>query len=399
MRFGSFAGGLASGIERGHRLGLDADEAEQRKLVRESGRERHGLEMAGLRRREDEAKRESEYRAEREKFIRGATMDEVMTEDAGGNLVPGGYRPRQLKDEDVYRLHEGVGALDFRHGKLDPTQAMAMQRSIKFARDEGAFDSYNEFLRSGDPAAAEAVFNKVGRASLVEGSMGIVEKTDELTGQKYRVLRAKTAEGRDIEFDPVAVGRARGGAAAYAKSLETGAELDIKRREVKAREDTAAGNVSRNEARDAAEQRRADQRDRQLDIMAARLDTSGRERPLTTAQKMKNMSIDAARKFVAGLTPEDIKRRTAKFSATGRENTDFDPQLAKRMSLANSRKYGDDPDFDESSASQPQALPKEPAVENRFHADPAMKGRKLGKKTDRGMEVLDASGKLIGFYN
>jgi hypothetical protein len=380
------------------RLGLEMDEANERKRDRELGRERDQLGLEALRGQMADQDREREYKAERQSFLRENLMEPVLTEDNAGNLTPSGYRPRSLTDADMLRIHEGVGALDYKHGRLDPEKAMAMQRALKVARDEGAFDAYNEFLKTGDPKAAEAVFNAKGRVRIVPGSIQAVEKVND-DGLKYRVLSAKKVDGGDLTFDPVAVGIAVGGVKSFVADLERSRKAKLEERKVGVSEAQARTQEAREENRYQAGERRADQRDRQLDILSARLNQGDRDKPLTTAQKMKNMSIDAARKFVAGLTPEDIKRRTAKFSATGRENPDFDPQLAKRMSLANSRKYGDDPDFDESSASQPQALPKEPSVENRFHADPAMKGRKLGKKTDRGVEVLDASGKLIGFYN
>lgn len=45
----------------------------------------------------------------------------------------------------------------------------------------------------------------------------------------------------------------------------------------------------------------------------------------------------------------------------------------------------------------------QPVVEHdtnsRFASDPAMKGHQLGKATPQGVEVLDASGKLVGHYN
>jgi hypothetical protein len=41
----------------------------------------------------------------------------------------------------------------------------------------------------------------------------------------------------------------------------------------------------------------------------------------------------------------------------------------------------------------------EKPVPARFSSDPAMKGNKLGAKTDKGYEVKDAKGKLLGYYN
>lgn len=46
---------------------------------------------------------------------------------------------------------------------------------------------------------------------------------------------------------------------------------------------------------------------------------------LTLAQMRTNREIHAARQKIAGLSPEEIQRKTAKQTNTGRENPDFDP--------------------------------------------------------------------------
>lgn len=119
---------------------------------------------------------------------------------------------------------------------------------------------------------------------------------------------------------------------------------------------------------------------------------------LNLPQRRSNAEIAAARLAVAGLTPEEIKRKTANFTATGRENPEYDPTLAKSVSLANRRMYGADDEFDRrQQAQQPQGIDGD--VMTRFRADQAMHGHKLGKQTEQGVEVLDASGKLIGHYH
>lgn len=129
-------------------------------------------------------------------------------------------------------------------------------------------------------------------------------------------------------------------------------------------------------------------------------DRANRPAPgLTLPQVRSNLEIDAARKQIAGMTSDEITKRTQQFSATGRENPSYDPTLAKAVTLAGRRMYGDDPEFDQrqQGLTQPQAGSDD--VANRFNADSAMKGRRLGKRADRGMEVFDASGQLIGYYN
>lgn len=114
-------------------------------------------------------------------------------------------------------------------------------------------------------------------------------------------------------------------------------------------------------------------------------------------QQRGNAEIDAARSRVAGMDAAEIKRRTANFTATGRENPDYDQTLAKAVTLANRRKVGADDEFDQ------RQQPLQPAADdgdamNRFRGDKAMSGYKLGKQTDLGHEVLDAAGKIIGHY-
>jgi hypothetical protein len=130
------------------------------------------------------------------------------------------------------------------------------------------------------------------------------------------------------------------------------------------------------------------------------IDGKAQQRPadqLNLPQRRTNAEITAARLAVAGLTPEEIKRKTANFTATGRENPEYDPTLAKSVSLANRRMYGADDEFDRrQQAQQPQGIDGD--VMTRFRADQAMQGHMLGKQTEQGVEVLDASGKLIGHY-
>lgn len=117
---------------------------------------------------------------------------------------------------------------------------------------------------------------------------------------------------------------------------------------------------------------------------------------LTKPQQVKNFEIDKARELTVDLSPEEIKKRTAKFTNTGRENPAFDSLLESRLRIASHRKYGEDEYFDNL---RPDVAPSATSPEQRFSADPAMKNYKLGNPTPDGKrEVLDASGKLIGHF-
>ncbi|MER2540008.1 MAG: hypothetical protein ABTQ26_12275 [Azonexus sp.] len=122
----------------------------------------------------------------------------------------------------------------------------------------------------------------------------------------------------------------------------------------------------------------------------------GAER-LSLPQQRSNAEIDAARNAVAGLTPQEIQRKTAKTTNTGRENPDFDPTLERAVTLAGRRKVGADDHFDQRQQGQ-QPAGNDGDVTTRFKADQAMAGHTLGKQTELGTEVLDRAGKIIGHY-
>ena len=163
--------------------------------------------------------------------------------------------------------------------------------------------------------------------------------------------------------------------------------------------------------RDARQVRSLDSRE---GISDDRLDTAehiaemrqGQGSELTLRQKASNREIDAARRVVGGLDTEDIRKRTAKFTNTGRDNPDYDASLANRLRLASKRKVGADDWYDQQNGLNeddgnqvtPQAQPAAGGIGERFLADPAMKGNKLGNASAQGVEVLNAEGKIIGHY-
>ena len=141
---------------------------------------------------------------------------------------------------------------------------------------------------------------------------------------------------------------------------------------------------------------------------AQRDSAESRSESLTSVQRARNAEIELSRKAIEGLSQEEVKRRTQQYTNTGRENPEYDSQLARRVKRANQRKVGDDQWFDD--LLEPGDSMKSPLEDSgtrsnddilkEFMADKSMKakGFKLGKRTPKGMEVLDASGKLIGHY-
>lgn len=139
-----------------------------------------------------------------------------------------------------------------------------------------------------------------------------------------------------------------------------------------------------------------------------RADGTG-SRPLSLSQDTTNKQIEISRQRIAGMTPDEIRRRTSKATDTGRENPDYDPTLAQHVRLANKRMYGTDSWYDQQGAGQSSGQQQTSAQSQRFGSDQAMNGRRLGEKLVtykdqsgkqvQGYEVFDANGKLIGHYN
>ncbi len=139
---------------------------------------------------------------------------------------------------------------------------------------------------------------------------------------------------------------------------------------------------------------------------------------LTPIQRVKNKEIDGARNRIAGMSPEELRRRTSPTTATGRENPDYDPQLSARVRIANRRKYGQDDIFDQQNgvedagagtaagdgtdAGTEQPAPLKPGADpvvQKFQSDPAMKAYRMGRVTPKGYEVVDPkSSKVVGYY-
>lgn len=160
--------------------------------------------------------------------------------------------------------------------------------------------------------------------------------------------------------------------------------------------------------RQQGQEAREDRRDQRLDTRLSWMDQHRKDSDLTTAQQRTNDSITAARKQLAGMSQPDVLRKTQATTATGRENVEYDPQLARTVKLANTRMYGDDPAYDDftqaaaqrNAGQQPGAAQpmSRTDVAARFRTDPGMKNYKLGNPTPNGVEVLDSSGKRIGYY-
>lgn len=137
-----------------------------------------------------------------------------------------------------------------------------------------------------------------------------------------------------------------------------------------------------------------------LKAAGLRAEHQGQPKGPTLSQERSNAEIDAARNAVAGLTPQEIQRKTAKTTNTGRENPDFDPTLERAVTLSGRRKVGADDHFDQRQQGQeqaPAAMFDRADVAKRFRSEREMDNFTLGKETPNGIEVL-SKGKVVGHY-
>lgn len=243
---------------------------------------------------------------------------------------------------------------------------------------------------------------------------------DQKTGQQ---LGSKTMPGPDM-------GKMAIGALAPTKLVEFMAQQHGKREA-----EGASLNKSlelerlRQEGADVRDDRREERLQTRLDAQSAnlerRLSTQGGRGGPTASQLRSNAEIDAAREAVAGLSPQEIMRRTAKATNTGRENPDYDPGLARQAALANRRKIGDDEIFDQPkpkggevfagkpladmtdgqlqqfgrSAGQGGKVKIDAELARRTLAGiPQMQGHQIGQYVEgKGYQVLDPQGRPVSY--
>lgn len=268
-------------------------------------------------------------------------------------------QPPRPNANQMLDLKMRIAFSGLKHGK--PEGVFELQQTMEKMRDEG-FDKTLQMLKQpGNEQAAFDYFNSLGKEKreFVSAKDGIYVTP---TGDKIptRLVTARSADGTTTVLDTAQMEfqlmKAKDLVEMSQKSRKVGAE------EVSAKAKAANGGGG-----------------------------------ITLPQQRTNYEIESARKHIAGLSPEEIQKRTQQYSATGRDNPDYDPLLAAKVRQANRRKYGIDPYFDTSS--DKQATETQPDITARFTADPAMKGHRIGNKTPQGVEVLDASGKLVGHYN
>ncbi|MDD5177364.1 MAG: hypothetical protein PHQ05_13180 [Sterolibacterium sp.] len=142
-----------------------------------------------------------------------------------------------------------------------------------------------------------------------------------------------------------------------------------------------SGQENREDRRDERLNTRLDAQSENLD---RRLSAGGRT---TMSQDRGNMEIDAAREAITGMSPQEIMRRTAKATNTGRANPDYSPGLARQAELANRRKIGADDWFD-TMKKLAEALKILIALEREAYGIDAR--RSVGESIEELLERLDS---------
>lgn len=312
------------------------------------------------------------------------------------NVAPEAIRT-MIEHGDIERAQKFKGFLDSEQGKTYARRWLGGVRKLAIGDNHGAIKefegAYNEQLYAdGNTVKLEPsedgnqyVVTQYGQDGQALGSRTM--KTADLAKQAALALEPTTA------IKSLADAEAKRAAEVAGMEKQSLIETHRDQRE-------AAKEEARDKRTEAAEDRRDARLTKQLASMERRAQGGGER--VTPTQKSNNAEIVAARRKVAGLTKEDIRERTQQYSATGRENPDYDAQLAAAVRKANERMVGEDPEFDRFNAPrQPnplQARATKTDVAKRFRSDHTMHSNRLGKETDQGVEVLDRAGKLIGYY-
>jgi hypothetical protein len=265
--------------------------------------------------------------------------------------------------------------IDIRHGKMDGAGIIQLAQARKQIEDEGFKDALLS-IHNGDIQGGIDAFNQYGKrrvklvdAKPIEADIGGVKMQSHIV----------TVEDENGNRQTINAAQALNGIRKMENQLDTAIKLMQLRQNAKHQDESLA-----------------ESRDYHRGVIDVARNKATRTGGLTVPQQRTNAEIDAAREYVAGMSAEEIRRRTAQYSTTGRENPDYDPTLASKVRQSQHRKYGEDTDFANIASPADDATPD---IGARFASDPVMKGHRLGNKTPQGIEVLDANGKLIGHYN
>lgn len=289
-----------------------------------------------------------------------------------------------MKDPAGFAEH--AGRVSARFGNpLSPEQAFQYAKASKAYEQEGALDAL-KLAHTGNKDAALKAYNGTGQHQFQD---------IELTPAKAAYgIPSYNIVGVNADGSRHEVGNAMDAMIGLLTGKEQ-ADLAMKRMDVES-------NIATREANRAdkvADNARANDTLAETKRHHRAIEGKGGPDGLTTPQQRTNAAIEAARQQLVGMTESEIKRRTQAYTETGRENPEFDPQLASLVRQARSRKYGEDAAADAFAARKPQPAAKADTPRARFEAEPSMKGHTLGKPTGKGWEVIGPDGKLAGYWN
>lgn len=316
--------------------------------------------------------------------------DDASTRAAsqGGDGTVDGYiskiAPRvvanYLAQGDVKSASALAGFIDSQEGQTYAKNWGVAMRKVAIGDYDGAIphlEKLYDAMSDGNTAKATNLGNGKYRIDLINSNSG-------------DVVRSQTMSAKDLAHNAIM-------ALAPEKLVEFQAKFNEQRsREASTLDRQTQLEQLRQDGQEAREDRRDARLEMRLDAMAQRGGVGG----LTVPQQRTNDAIDAARKQIAGLSQEEILKRTQATTATGRPNDLYDPQLSRSVKLAHERKYGADEDHDAMTQQTVQRNAGQMAREDiakKFRADSTMSGNTLGRVTPKGVEVLK-NGKLIGYY-
>ena len=339
--------------------------------------------------------------------ITGASSTPEHTPPLGGTAQPvaqsNGAPPKQEYDLNTYMKTMAPRAVQtmLKQGRVQEakqfTDFIDSEEGRSYAKD------WITGVRKhaiGDSAGALADFEKMYNSQLYNDGH-TVKMTPLEDGKKYRIDQI-SADGQVLGSQTGEIS-ALANQAASALSPMSAVKFHAEQQAQREKEGALLDRQIQIKQIDA--QRDEYRQDRQDERLVMRLNAPPKAGGLTLSQERGNAEIDAAREAVAGMDPDEIRKRTAKQTNTGRENPDFDPSLESAVRLAGRRKVGADDAF--GGQVKPAATPaQKPAtataidrsdVAKRFRSERSMDGYTLGKETPDGVEVL-SKGKVIGHY-
>lgn len=219
-RFGAFAGGLASGIDKGVRLSMDMDEAKDRKADRALQRQKDELGLEVLRR---EKTYDDELQAVTNKYTTAAPDQAAVDEAAAlGDSTASQVKraPREMTLADQVNMNKEIGALQFRYKKISHPDYIALPQRLRGMQKEGLMQALDEMASTNDVGAGIESFNKLGDVK-IKAYMSR-DAVDKLTGLPTKEVTVRTEDDKVKTFSLAELARSAGSAKEYIEWAKLG---------------------------------------------------------------------------------------------------------------------------------------------------------------------------------